>query len=217
MLIFSTCRRTRVPLKTRGQNEVEKIGCEQQNSWVYHATRDEVDQAWDYGQPSQDWSSLDIEAEYNAQSWGSDQEHDRPGMQPISDMGQLATSTPTSSQYSNSSAHSLCSARNSSQPSTKIMPQYKFVPHDVNFENVLRMMSDSLSIVICDRRPRKSGGIVLSNDTGFPRLDTISPVLFSPGYLRVGPGGKHVHLATDMLMLMFPSRHSHLVMIYCPI
>ncbi|KAL6714883.1 hypothetical protein ACLMJK_007143 [Lecanora helva] len=60
--------------------------------------------------------------------------------------------------------------------------------HEVKFDDILRMLNDSLLITICDRRPRKVGTVTLATDTGFPRLDALSPALFSPGYLKAIAG-----------------------------
>ena len=148
------------------------------------------EQAWDYGQPSLSFPSLGRDTQGRLQSWGSIIGHDEQGLLSISVSSQSTSNltTPTASQSSEESFLSLDSIGSYSQSSNPFSISSalrKYTAHHVQFEDILRMVNDSLPIVFCDRRPRKSGGIILSCDTGFPRLDTVSPALFSPGYLEV--------------------------------
>ena len=64
-------------------------------------------------------------------------------------------------------------------------PPSEYSTHKVDFEELVRIVNASLHIMICDRRPAKAGGIILSSDKGYPKLAALSPALFSPGYARV--------------------------------
>ena len=46
-------------------------------------------------------------------------------------------------------------------------------------------MDFSFRRIISDYKLVRPGGIVLSSDAGCPKLAAISPVLFSPGYVKV--------------------------------
>lgn len=64
-------------------------------------------------------------------------------------------------------------------------PRSKYSTHKVHLDGLSKIVNASLHVMICDRRPAKAGGIVLSSDEGYPKLATLSPVLFVPGYARV--------------------------------
>ena len=64
-------------------------------------------------------------------------------------------------------------------------PRSEYATHNVDLEELFKIVNASLNIMICDRRPAKAGGIVLSSDEGYPKLAALSPALFSPGYVRV--------------------------------
>lgn len=64
-------------------------------------------------------------------------------------------------------------------------PRFEYSTHKVDLEELFRIVNASLHIMICDRRPAKAGGIILSSDEGYPKLAALSPALFSPGYVRV--------------------------------
>ena len=61
----------------------------------------------------------------------------------------------------------------------------EYSTHKVDLEELFKIVNASLHMMICDRRPAKGGGIVLSSDEGYPKLAALSPALFSPGYARV--------------------------------
>ena len=63
--------------------------------------------------------------------------------------------------------------------------RFEYSTHKVDLEELFKIVNASLHVMICDRRPAKAGGIVLSGDEGYPKLAALSPALFSPGYARV--------------------------------
>ena len=78
------------------------------------------------------------------------------------------------------------------QPAEACTPSFEsstsrieYSTHKVDLEELFKIVNASLHVMICDRRPAKAGGIVLSGDEGYPKLAALSPALFSPGYARV--------------------------------
>ena len=63
--------------------------------------------------------------------------------------------------------------------------RYVYSTHNVDLEELFKIVNASLQIMICNRRPAKAGGIVVSSDEGYPKLAALSPALFSPGYAQV--------------------------------
>jgi len=68
-------------------------------------------------------------------------------------------------------------------------PGPKHATQKVSLEYLVRILDASLRLMICDREVPKREGVILSKDTGFPRLVDISPAVFSPRFLEVG----HLH------------------------
>ena len=183
VLSLSACRRIR------------KQSQSQQAS--YRAKRDEKrsrsflrlpEPACESGQPSIRQPVVE-DAPSNDQSYGASLESGAAHTGNMSS-SQFSLMTSVNSLTSDSSISSLSSVRNASYPSSQDpLQRPMYAVHEVKFDDVLRMLNDSLSIAFCDRRPRKTSGVILSRDTGFPRLDAVSPALFSPGYLEVRCSG----------------------------
>lgn len=187
-LSFSTCRRIRALSKTQGRDKGHRKRRGQRGSRTLLATEISAEQSRNNPWPSDDWSPLDIDDEGGVHNCrvGVENEDFSLLWTPFSSP---STTILTSSQNSDSSHSSLNSAESIFNSFNTTSSRLNFTAHDVKFEDILRMMNDSLSIVISDRRPRNAGGIILSGDTGFPRLEAISPAIFSPGYLEVGTPG----------------------------
>ena len=62
---------------------------------------------------------------------------------------------------------------------------HEYAIHEIKFELLVRLLDFSLRRMISDYKPGRSGGVVLSTDSGSPKLAAISPALFSPGYAKV--------------------------------
>ena len=87
--------------------------------------------------------------------------------------------SPASSQESVSSNTHNTSSRTT--PTTR----FAYATHEVKLETLLQLVDVSLRRMMSDCKPVRSGGIVLSSDAGCPKLATIAPAVFSPGYAKV--------------------------------
>lgn len=131
---------------------------------------------------------------------GSDDEHlDRPcfstfpspgGPQSISDTlaDKCAPWIPVASSIRTSplSSQGSVSSDTHNTPSHNTSPtSHKYAIHEVKFETLVKLVDSSLRRTISDCKLVRQGGIVLSSDVGSPKLATISPTLFSPGYVKV--------------------------------
>ena len=185
-LVFSlsTCRRIRT--KSQGQHGSNQTKHDQKRSQGIRNAEDSLELAWESGQLSTARPSVVNDTPSDDQSHGASLEIGATSTLWNQNRSQSAMTTPFGSQRSDSSIASLNSVRCSSYSSSQDSLHRSYVVQEVKFEHVLRLLNDSLSIAFCDRRPRKSRGVIVSKDTGFPRLDAISPALFSPGYLEVG-------------------------------
>jgi len=106
-----------------------------------------------------------------------------------------AETSPTSSQSSISSVTTRSSISDNLQSSRINTTHYSHATHDVRFEELVKVVDASMQTLISDHMATRNGSkggshprdrpIVLSNDTGCPKLAAISPVLFSPGYHEV--------------------------------
>ena len=74
-----------------------------------------------------------------------------------------------------------------------------YATHEVKLEILVKLVDFSLRRMISDCKLVRAGGIVLSSDAGCPKLAAISPVLFSPGYVKVQPITQF-HDAADALI-----------------
>ena len=84
-----------------------------------------------------------------------------------------------------------------SSPSTPTGHSYAI--HEVKLESLVKLVDSSFRRMISDYKLGRPGGIVLSSDAGCPKLAAISPVLFSPGYVKV-QSVTEVHDAADALI-----------------
>lgn len=75
--------------------------------------------------------------------------------------------------------------RSNTLSNQSFIPISKHAPQHVEFEHFSELLDASLRLIVCDRETFKYQGVILSKDTGFPRLVCISPALFSPYYLKV--------------------------------
>lgn len=91
----------------------------------------------------------------------------------------LDNTSPISSQDSVFSAAQDASSLNAP------MISYSHATQDVTLDALVQMVDSSFRRMMCDKRPGRLGGIVLSSDVGHPKLAAISPELFSPGYVKV--------------------------------
>lgn len=64
---------------------------------------------------------------------------------------------------------------------------HRYAIQEVKFEALVQLVDSGLRRMMSDCKPVKQAGIILSSDIGFPKLATISPTLFSPGYAKVRP------------------------------
>lgn len=64
-------------------------------------------------------------------------------------------------------------------------PRHRYAIQEVKVEILVQLVDSSLRRMLSDYKPVRHGGVVLSGDAGCPKLAAISPVLFSPGYVKV--------------------------------
>ncbi len=89
--------------------------------------------------------------------------------------------SPVSSQNSvSSNTHSTSSLNTPTTRNT-------YATQEVEFEILIQLVDFSLRRMMSDYKQVRPGGVVLSGDAGCPKLATISPALFSPGYVKVEP------------------------------
>lgn len=130
--------------------------------------------------------------------------------------------SPTNSQNSVSSKLSITSRTESLRSFCSIPIRYHYAKHEVRFEDLVKVMDASLHTIISDSMPTRYSGkggrqakdvpIILSNDEGRPKIATISPVLFSPGYHEVKPGTVLIRGTTaDEIVLQVISQHAPLL------
>ena len=176
----STCRRVRAAKKTQLKDKRSTKNRDKEASTSFPTANFIAEHIRYDSQSVDEWELLDTD-EGGAQCYRrATEQDDKPkSWTPLSDS--LNRSSPTSSQNSDSSWSSMSSAS-----ARAVLPGLSLTAHEVTLEGILKAMNDSLSIIVSDRRPRNRGGVILSGDTGFPRLDEIAPTLFSPGYLKVG-------------------------------
>ncbi len=91
----------------------------------------------------------------------------------------LASTSPVNSQGSGSS--------NSHSTSSHDTPtiRHRYTIQEVKVEILVQLVDSSLRRMLSDYKPVRHGGVVLASDAGYPKLAAISPVLFSPGYVKV--------------------------------
>jgi hypothetical protein len=100
----------------------------------------------------------------------------------------FATMAPLDSLESSSSSDTLISATIGPRFLHSNGSHRRYVTHEVDLGDTLKMVNASLHTMLFGRMPGprgKSGGVVVSSDGGFPKLVTLSPALFNPGYTQV--------------------------------
>ncbi len=91
----------------------------------------------------------------------------------------LDSTSPVNSQGSGSSnSHST-----TSHETPTIRHRYSI--QEVKVEILVQLVDSSLRRMLSDYKPVRHRGVVLASDDGCPKLAAISPVLFSPGYVKV--------------------------------
>ena len=182
---FSTCRRTRLPIKEREQLMIHEGSVNESQNRMPYESRESLDRSWNL--PCQShmqvpMSDGDEQGEHLTKSSllkGSDQ---LPSA--LRHIVSRTTST-MQSLDSMSSTKTLKSSEACTPSFESSAPHSKYSTHKVELDELLKIVNASLHIMICDRRPAKARGIILSNDEGYPKLAALSPALFSPGYARV--------------------------------
>lgn len=182
---FSTCRRTRLPIKERKQLMIHEGSVNESQNRIPCESRESLDRRWNL--PCQSHMQVrmidgDEQGEHLTESRllkGSEQ-------LPSASRHIVSGATSTmQSLDSMSSTETLPSAEACTPSFESSAPHSKYSTHKVDLDELLKIVNASLHIMICDRRPAKAGGIILSNDEGYPKLAALSPALFSPGYARV--------------------------------
>ncbi|KAL2041170.1 hypothetical protein N7G274_006114 [Stereocaulon virgatum] len=86
-----------------------------------------------------------------------------------------------------SPAQGIIVATNGPRSSHDNGTHHRYATHEVDFGDTLKMVNASLHTMLFGRMPGsrgKSGGVVVSSDEGLPKLVTLSPALFNPGYAQ---------------------------------
>lgn len=161
---FSSCRRTRQASKAQGALSGSGV----QPSWVLPTGSD--DEHLDrplfstFPSPGGSQSSSDTLADKYA-PWIPIASSIRAS--PLSSQGSVPSNTHNTPSHNNSPISDI------------------YVIQEIKFETLIKLVNSSLRRMISDCKMVRQGGIVLSNDDGYPKLATISPTLFSPGYVKV--------------------------------
>ena len=166
---------------------------------------DDEDPTWDYGQESQDCFMTGANLHGEEYRLESGVEFMERGFWETPDNSQSTTDAPADSQDSNSTFSSLDCGLDGFHPfgsCSATLESHGYAKHEVKFENIFNLLNDSMCMLFYDRRPRRMAGAVLSSDTGFPRLPTISPALFSPSYLEVRSQTTRIFACHDTTTLM---------------
>ena len=88
---------------------------------------------------------------------------------PVSSQGSISSNTHSTSSFDT--------------PTTS----HRYAIQEFELETLVQLLDISLRRMMSDYRPVRPGGVVLSTDSGNPKLAAISPALFSPGYVKVQP------------------------------
>ena len=175
---FSSCRRTRHASKA----QVALSGSGVQHNWAPPTSSD--DEHFDrlcfssFPSPGGPQSASDTLADKSA-PWIPVASSIRTS--PFSSQGSVSSNT------HNKSSHDISSTT------------HRYVIQEVKFETLIKLVDSSLRRMISDCKLVRQGGIVLSSDVGSPKLATISPILFSPGYVKVLPI-IDLHVSTNSLI-----------------
>lgn len=182
---FSTCRRTRLAMNERKQLAMHERSVNESQTRAPYKSRESLDRRWNL--PCQShilvpMTNEDEQGEHLTESGlliGSEE-------LPLASRHIVSgTTSIVQSLDSMSSTKTLQSEEAYSLSFESSAPRCKYSTHKIDLDEFFKIVNASLHIMICDRRPAKAGGIILSSDEGYPKLATISPALFSPGYARV--------------------------------
>lgn len=179
---LSTCRRTRLPMKERKQLAMREQDVNGNHTRKPYDSRESLDQRRDLPCQSHILGRMIDVDEQGEQLSKSGSLNELPWA-----LRHIVSRTTTTmrSLDSMSSTKILQSAEACTlSPESSTFPS-EYSTHKVELEELFKIVNASLHIMICDRRPAKGGGIVLSSDEGYPKLAALSPALFSPGYARV--------------------------------
>ena len=182
---LSTCRRTRLPIKERKQLAMREGNVNGSQSWEPCDDREKLYSLRD----------MPCQSHILVPMIGEDEQTEH-----LSESGPMVGSKdlPSASWHTVSGMTSTMRFVQSMSPTKTLQPaegckpspesstsRFKYSTHKVDLEELFKIVNASLHVMICDRRPAKAGGIVLSGDEGYPKLAALSPALFSPGYARV--------------------------------
>ena len=183
---FSTCRRTRLPTKERKQLTMHERSVNKSQSRILYQSRECLDRRW----------NLACQSHILACMNGGDEQRELitesdlligPVELPLASKREFVSGTTSTvrSLDSTLSTKTSQSAEACTPSFESSAPRSKYSTHNVDLDELFKIVNASLHVMICGHRPAKAGGIVLSSDEGYPKLATLSPVLFAPGYARV--------------------------------
>ena len=182
---FSTCRRTRLPTKERKQLTMHERRVNESQTPIPYESRGSLDGRW----------NLSCQSHVLVRMDGGDEQGEHltesslligSGELPLASRNIVPRTTSTMRSLDSMSSTKISQSAEAYTPSFESSaPQSKYFTHKVDLDELFKIVNASLHVMICDRRPAKAGGIVLSSDEGYPKLATLSPALFSPGYARV--------------------------------
>lgn len=178
---FSTCRHPRVPFKPLDTESIMPLATDLLGTVSRSPEADRLGMLQDSPGLEQQWHGTNFVRVNQVQDWVAS-----PGQGTKETLRTLhrSSSTPNSQlSVRPSSARSL--ERSSTFSNQSLIPNSKHAPRHVEFEHFSELLDASLRLTIFDRETFKYQGVILSKDTGFPRLVCISPALFSPYYFEV--------------------------------
>ena len=187
-LKFSPCRRSRTLERPQSYGVRPKRNLNSIRRKEAYVTYEHQGQYWSSLQASRGWGNMTREDQEIGRPWTTtsstnDSEHQRD-----SNQRQSITVSPPDSHDSISYSDTLVSRTNRPIPFCGHPFQSRHAIHEINFEDMLKLVNASLYTMIVDRMPGTRGnvaGIIMSGDAGYPKLAALSPVLFSPGYAQV--------------------------------
>ena len=182
---FSTCRRTRLPSKERKQLIVHEGSINESQNRIPYESRESLDRRWN--SPCQSHILVRMiggneRREHLSKSdllIGSEE-------LPLASRHILSGTTSTMQSLDSMSSTKTLQSTEACTPSFESSaPRSEYSTHKVDLGDLFKLVNASLHIMIYDHMPAKARGLVLSSDEGYPKLATLSPALFSPGYARV--------------------------------
>lgn len=181
---LSACRRTRNSSSSQDQSTVLNSQAPYTTSFDLQGSNN-MDAACESPQSKQQCSRGDPDLHGREQDWARSSSKERRSIAQIAPVSpSLADATPAT-QCSRSGIASLSLETERSYPPCGSWHPQKYTTQKVKFEHVLGILDASLRLTICGRTTFKSEGIILSKDSGFPRLVGVSPALFSPHFHEV--------------------------------